>query len=1184
MKKIYSLLMLVAMFMLGTATMFAQAEKRYGVPGGSIGDGQNWTLDDIQEGVPFVLQTGISDETDMVRLDAKSAFINDNNLFVLERDGDNAEGEPQYVLKLSKDGRYLMDGSYQFDASKARAWRFCIVEPVVYTADDVNADPSESIVESWRNATTFAGAGEGNNLIFVDAAAKSDTTVTKKGNVRFLLSNTVGKSAYFGNNLGQNLWKLFPVVELTGAEYLSDALAELFPDATADLYNPGTEPGQISQELYDELTGSYAAAEELVNNMSTDHESCVTAYERCKKALEAARMGAVRIQAGYYFFKGTRNENNATYDDGEGLHWTYQKTWERPEVLDVENAKYVWRIIPIEGEEGFYIQNYYTKRYVNTATEKGAYVKTTVDPQERFLIYPQDKDDFVIESTTLKASPIKGWNGEDLTALHCPADHNNVVMWTTTAEASGWVFLNVPLEQVQALEDKLAQAKLNETLKSMLGEATALTEKGYYWEFVGGSHDGHLDMEEDGETPAGLLKSIDNIFCNMPEAAEGPLGDILDSNIGDGNFFHSDWNGAYDHAEEYPYLQVDLGKAVSDVAVKMWARKVNDNDYRTGNAPGRVNIWATNTPDDEESWVNIANGVRPEYPWGRFVVNADEEEEEVAAGTVGYFDAHLGAPYQHVRFEVTHRYSERNNDAADFKLISNGAGNFNLGEIRVFESVYDKDKSLAEGVPATVRQALEKAIEAAQAELEAESATQATIDALKKAMEAFNEAYPDPVTLNNLVAEAEAQYNGAEEGNDVGYFQAGAKAELLAATEAVKANMKSVMTVDEINTLTAQIRAALATFAAKLNLPEVGKFYYIESATTSEQAGNAQGGRMMAIGNSARVKWYSQNDADEAGFRIEGNPAFVWKFMKQGNGYVFRNVLTGEYMNNPKVNNVGVYMSTQADTCAFTFRSAKVPGLLNVVCEENIFLNAQPSYNNLVTWGAADGADNSAFIFAEVEDNMLDEIYWPINAGKTTFVTLPVAVESDGFAYSVEGCGNRDGQATVELSEITGDIAEGTPFVYNDESEADWVAFKLAAKATDYEGLMAEAATEAKTVNGFAGTLAPIAELHVDYGILHISATGAVSVVDSQRKEGVGNNGAYLTPEVPRGVAQADAYIVLDGQVTSIEGVENAAAPAVVNVYNLSGVKVRSNVKSMNDLNGLPAGIYIMGNKKVLVK
>lgn len=1172
MKKIYNLLMLVAMFVLGTTTMMAQAEKRYQVEGGSIGDGLSWTIDDVKVGVPFALQSGFTEESDFVRISQKSAFINDDNLFVLEADGENAEGEPQYVLKLYKSGLYLQAEAYGFGESKARAWRFCLTTPVQYTADDINMDLSESPVEDWRCATAAPNA-EGNKLMLVDAASKADTTLTNKNNVKFLLSNDLSKTPSYGRNFSFNIWALFPVYELQGSEYLSDAMAELFPDNTADIYNPGTEPGQISQELYDELTGSFAAAEELINNISMDHEACVAAYERCKKALEAAKMGAVRIQEGYYFFKGTRNENNATYDDGQGLHWTYQQTWTRPEVLDLDNAKYVWHIIPVEGKDGFYIQNYYTKRYVNTASERGAYVKTTVDPQELFLIYPQDKDDFVIESTTLKANPIKGWNGEDLTALHCPEDHNNVVMWTTTAEASGWVFLNVPLEQVKALEDKLEQDKLNKSLASLVEDAQALTTKGFYWEYVGGTHDGHLDM--DGEEPAGLLKDVANIFCNMPEASEGPIEQILDSDLSSGNFFHSDWHGTPSHEEAYPYLQVDLGKAVTDLAVKMWAR-VNGTNYMTGNAPGRINIYATNTPDDEESWVNIANDVRSEFPWGRFLLNADNEEEETANKNVGYFEAHLGAAYQHVRFEVTGRYEYN----GDFKTIAAGQGNFNLGEIRVFETYYDKDKSLAEGVPAAVREALENAIAAAQAELEAESATEETMKKLQEAMDAFNEAYPDPDLLNDLVAEANAQYKAAEEGTEVGYFQAGAKDELKAATEAVEAKVKPVMTVEEINTLTAQIRAALAAFAAKLNLPEDGKFYYIVSATSSDAEGTAQGGRMTASGNSARVKWYNQNNADEGGFRIEGNAAYVWKLMKQGNGYVFQNALTGEYMNNPKANDVGIYMSTQADTCAFTFRSAKVPGLLNVVCDENIFLNAQPGYNNLVTWGVANGTDNSAFTFEEVTDELLDETYWAVTPEKATFLTLPVAVEADGYCYSVLGRGNRDGENTIELAEITGVIEAGTPFVYMEENGDDMVAFKLAADAKDYDELLATVATEGKNVNGFVGTLAAIAELPVSYGVLYEGN----AVVDTEAGEGVGNNSAYLHPSVGNADAEGDKYLLLDGKVDDIQGVENAAVPAVVNVYNLSGVKVRSNVKSMNDLNGLPAGIYIMGNKKVLVK
>ena len=48
-------------------------------------------------------------------------------------------------------------------------------------------------------------------------------------------------------------------------DYLSALLTELFPDGDGELYNPGSEPGQISQELYNELMDSYAAAQALLN-------------------------------------------------------------------------------------------------------------------------------------------------------------------------------------------------------------------------------------------------------------------------------------------------------------------------------------------------------------------------------------------------------------------------------------------------------------------------------------------------------------------------------------------------------------------------------------------------------------------------------------------------------------------------------------------------------------------------------------------------------------------------------------------------------------------------------------------------------------------------------------------------------------------------------------------------------
>lgn len=55
------------------------------------------------------------------------------------------------------------------------------------------------------------------------------------------------------------------------------------------------------------------------------------------------------------------------------------------------------------------------------------------------------------------------------------------------------------------------------------------------------------------------------------------------------------------------------------------------------------------------------------------------------------------------------------------------------------------------------------------------------------------------------------------------------------------------------------------------------------------------------------------------------------------------------------------------------------------------------------------------------------------------------------------------------------------------------------------------------------------------------------------------------------------------GSKTGIEGIE-AAEAATVNVVSLTGVVVRANVAAENATEGLPAGIYIVGGKKVLVK
>ena len=748
-----------------------------------------------------------------------------------------------------------------------------------------------------------------------------------------------------------------------------------------------------------------------------------------------------------------------------------------------------------------------------------------------------------------------------------------MVIWTTDAPASGWVFLNANADDIKRFEGLIAQDKLNKALATELTTAETTYKKGFYYDFVGGSRDGKLDME--GDAPAGLLKSVDQLSFNMTETSEGSEEALVDGNIESGNFYHSDWKGTYDHSLAYPYIQVDLKQQMDSIAVKMWARRNNDS-YLTGNAPGNVIVSATNTPEDSTSWKVIGN-VQPTYPWARHAVASTGEDSTYANNSVGFFEVALGAKYQHVRFEVTRRQS--NGADEDFKKMGNGAGNFNLGEMRVFQSKYNPAKSLIEAVPAAQKNALVEAIAEAKAAIEAGNATQELIDKVKKAVEDFKAVYPDPQVVKNILAEAKAQYEAAEEGDKVGYFQAGAKEALKKVIDEVEPTIKEVMTLTEVNAAKELLNNGLEAFAAKLNIPAADKFYYIVSATASEQAGSAKDGKMTVTGNGSRVKWYKDSDdyISNNSITIAGNAKYVWKMIKKGNGVVFQNVATGEYMNNTHKNNVGVNMSTEADTCAFTFRSAKKPGLLNIVCKENVFLNAQPGYNNLVTWGEANGADNSAFTFEEVTDELNNEIDWLVNTNKKTILTLPVSVTADEQCYSVIG---RNGN-NLELKSIDGTTIEaGTPFIYIDAYESEAVRFQLA-EATDYEALLASVAKEAKAVNGLQGTLAAVDSIAPNNGILY----NAESIVLSKLGEGAANNSGYLTSALPTTSETGDAQILIDGEITIIGGVvAQPEAQAVVNVYNLSGVKVRANVKSVNDLKGLPAGIYIMGNKKVLVK
>ena len=1200
MRKVYNLLVLAVLFIAGTFAVQAQnASKRYTM----IGWENSITADEVDENTQVVIEgsAAASGSTyDFISGLNKSTTLSDDNIYEFVIAGKNEEGYDLWMLKRVSTGEYLenKDGAVSYTTSQTRAWRFMIKDAETTTSEDLNSTenpPSDFSVltldQTGYSKVTFVGDG---------------ANISEKNGCTFFTTKGVGTAPAFSNSdFTYNAIAIFPVnddnmVEFAAWEYVSAAFDELgISNGVSDLYVAGDQPGQVPEQYVTALTEAYNKADALVTSESTDADACQAAIAALRKAIQDCEDNFVYVHEGFYYFSSGRTENNGVYDAGGKIFWTWSNgswcqehggEWTVPETMTIDDTKFVWKIIANEAEKGsYYMQNYYTKRYIGIAPNgNGAAVVTTKEPEEAYYIFPNGKrgDDvaWAIESATLKKNPYAGWGDKSVTvdALHCPADHEDLVMWQyrnngntgDPVEPSQWMFYNVNLDQLATLEGQIAQNMRNEALTAKLDSAQTSYTAGFTYSFDG-NQDGHLDNNEDG-TVKGLVTSISQITTNALETSEGSLDALLDNDISSGNFFHSIWSSdaataaGFDNTQTYPYLQVDLGKAVKEISVKMWPRR-NNNSLKTNNLPGNVNVYATNTPDNEDSWTEIGtyNNVLA-YPY--ISTSSDGTESATSGNAVALLRTNFGeTAYQYVRLEVTTRYGS----STDFKEASLSNANFNMGEIRVFESWYDADKSGNSAVPAGVLQEFLDAMDAAKTELATESATQETIDRLTAAYAAYLNELPDPALIRTDIAEAKAQLAGSEEGSEYGFFEEGSKAELQAKLEAVEAQVKDLMTKAEITALRAQVAEALAAFNSKIVLPTDGAVVYLISQTTEE----ANGAYLRSVGNGAGTnRWVNRNEDPDLDSRLD----YMWRLHKVEGGYTLQSILNGEYLNAPKASGNGAGMSTQGDTCVFTIRTAKAAGCVNIQFAEKSFLNAQPNgkegstSGSVVTWLSASGTDNSAWSFQDANISDWDGSYAvDVVANGTYILTLPISVKATDGCYSVLGF-NKEAK-TIELSKLEGTIEAGTPFVFIEQKEETVAYFD----ATETDATALTYATEAKSVNGLQGTLAPVRNLHAGYGILY-GTQG--TIVDADGTDNVSSNRGYILPEVPATTETGDAHLAVDGTISAISNATINGEAAVVNVYTLTGVKVRSNVKADNAVKNLPAGLYIVGSKKVLVK
>ena len=102
-------------------------------------------------------------------------------------------------------------------------------------------------------------------------------------------------------------------------------------------------------------------------------------------------------------------------------------------------------------------------------------------------------------------------------------------------------------------------------------------------------------------------------------------------------------------------------------------------------------------------------------------------------------------------------------------------------------------------------------------------------------------------------------------------------------------------------------------------------------------------------------------------------------------------------------------------------------------------------------------------------------------------------------------------------------------------------------------------------------------------GILRNGSVVYIKSTSSSNRNIPGNSGYINYVETTE---TGDAFIELTGGslTTGIAGGVIVDNNAKVNVYTISGVQVRKAVKAADATKGLPAGIYVVGGRKVIVK
>ena len=929
---------------------------------------------------------------------------------------------------------------------------------------------------------------------------------------------------------------------------LADLLADYEAAGYAEMFVPGTAVGYYGEAEVAAFNAAIEKAGDLLVDPATSDEQLKEAIANLKKALEDVQASMVGMHDGYFYIMSAyqayfnqQKVHKAMYDDGSKPMW---KTFveKKPEFL----FKFT------QQEDGsFAIQNIKTGRYINGVGTTG---ETSTQTQTLVLLGGG-------EYNIRDASGTYHTNGHSSGA----GTGNNIVSWSGGRNtASSWSFTELT---DQTLIDSIVQAGVQEQLNAAFSSALATAREdsaaGYPTKFY--------------------IKRADQLSSNATESSEGSLANLIDGEYS--TYFHTSWSK---YIGETHYLQVALDEPMQNIAL-YWKKRHNNN----ANRPTHITILASN---DGTTFNEVK--VIPEAP-DTFPTNASQIEYRSKKAI------DLGAPYKYLRFRVDSTNTGALEPAKDGDAEAPRYPFFTFSEFNISDEGFPVDPegmAMREDMKDAYA-ALKAAIDVALA-VDPTKATQADIDAIKAATEAFNKVYPDTTLLANAISQTETYASQAlvvVEGQEASMGMCteqstvdGMAAAAKAARAALDANAK--MTRAEIDAEVAKLEAANEAFFATVVMPEPNKWYFMESKCTGREDGTL--GSIVypdskAIG--AQIKW-GNSIANGGTMDVK----YLWRFVPvagKEDVYAVQNMGTGYYLGEDRGRSTAFLLS---DTIV-EFKIGYVAGgeLTLLANKEGANMaHAQADGKVLVPWTSGMGSASAwTFVAANADDQVMEAVLFN-NSGD--IFCLPYDITGDFYGYNFEA-GIEEAEVTAytitdarydengditEIGVTTKEIGEegipaGTPFILiaGDINAEDGAGDTLHIDL----GLIfdSEISTEAKEDNGMIGLMSTTTVEPA--GIGYFSLENGLVTSKNGNTSIVGQTG-YIDGHKVKTSGEAELYIpVKDGVITEIkQAVKDSKA--IVNVYTVDGKLVRKNVKNADALKGLQKGLYVVNGKVYSVK